>query len=487
MDNIRLRFAPSPTGSLHIGGARTALFNWLFARHFNGKFIVRIDNTDFERSTTESAREIVSALRWLGLDWDEGPEIGGSYGPYFQSERLYKYQQVAEKLLQEGLAYFCYCSVEELKERRQKALSEGKAPRYDGRCRELSYEERVKLEKEGRRPVIRFKLPESGPIIVKDLIRNEVTFEHDILDDFIIVKSSGVPTYNFACVVDDIDMKVTHILRAEEHLSNTPRQILLYEALGAPLPIFAHVPMILAPDRSKLSKRHGATSVEEFRDQGYLPEALINYLALLGWSPEGEQEILSLPEMVKQFSLEKVAKTAAIYDTKKLTWLNGHYLNEVDIDRVTMLALPFLQKKGLVPQDIQADNSYVKEVVNLVRTRVRTLEEIADAAVYFFKDEFTYEEKGVQKHFRKTGVQTVLEEAAGSLEKLESFDAATLEETYRNLSSELGVKTGEIIHPTRLAISGRTMGPGLFEMMALLGKEKTVQRIKKAIRFISAL
>ena len=294
-----------------------------------------------------------------------------------------------------------------------------------------------------------------------------MAFSHEVLDDFIIMKSNGLPAYNFACVVDDASMKISHVLRAEEHLSNTPRQILIYQALGEPLPVFAHLPMILAPDRSKLSKRHGATSVQEFSEQGFLPEALLNYLALLGWSPEGEEEIMPLSEMVRQFSLERVGKTAAIYDTKKLTWMNGHYLSEVDLDNVVEQAIPFLQQKGLVPEEVSPEqHEYITRVVEIVRTRVKTLAEVADASDYFFSDDFTYEEKGLRKHFSKLGVDKLLEAAGRRLEPLESFDAQVLEDAYRDLSAELGVSAGEIIHPTRLALSGRTMGPGLFELMA---------------------
>ncbi|MDH7578003.1 MAG: glutamate--tRNA ligase [Bacillota bacterium] len=485
MNEIRVRFAPSPTGSLHIGGARTALFNWLFARRNGGHFILRIDDTDLARSTSESAREIVSALRWLGLDWDEGPGVGGSYGPYFQSERLNLYNETVQRLLERGFAYYCYCTPEELAARRQQALSGGKAPRYDGRCRELSLEERIKMEKEGRRPVVRLKIPDTGVTVVHDLIRGDVSFAHEVLDDFIIMKSNGVPTYNFASVVDDIGMKITHVLRAEEHLSNTPRQILVFEALDRPLPVFAHLPMILAPDRSKLSKRHGATSVEEFREQGYLPEALLNYLALLGWSPEGEVELLSLTEIASQFSLERVGKTAAIYDVKKLTWMNGHYLNEIDLERVAKMAIPFLQKKKLIPEDITGSlYQYILKVVGAVRTRVKTLEEVADAAAYFFFDDFSYEEKGVKKYFKKPGVVELLETAGRRLKELESFDLQSVEEAYRSLSAELGIGTGEIIHPTRLALTGRTMGPGLFDIMVILGKQKTLQRLARAVKFL---
>ena len=488
MNHIRVRFAPSPTGNLHIGGARTALFNWLFARRNGGTFILRIDDTDFARSTEESKRRILSALRWLGLDWDEGPEVGGPHAPYAQSERLKLYEKAARELVEKGLAHPCYCTPEELAERRKQAMEEGRAPRYDGRCRHLSQKDRIKLEQEGRRPALRLRIPDTGETVVHDFFRGDVAFANEVLDDFIIVKSNGIPAYNFASVVDDAEMQITHIIRAEEHLSNTPRQILVFQALEKPLPVFAHVPMILAPDRSKLSKRHGATSVEEFRDQGYLPDALINYLALLGWSPEGEEEILSLSELVRQFSLERVGKTAAIYDTKKLTWINGHYLNEIDLDRAVEMAIPFLQKKGLVPEEIPEDLMvYIRKVVEVVRTRVKTLAEIAEASDYFFDSNFTYEEKGVRKHFQKEGVANLLQAAGQRLAGLETFDLETTEEAYRNLSEELGVKAGDIIHPTRLALSGRTMGPGLFDIMVILGKERTLERLERAVKYIRNL
>lgn len=485
VQDIRVRFAPSPTGSLHIGGARTALFNWLFARHNGGSFILRIDDTDLARSTEESTRGILSALRWLGLDWDEGPSVGGPYGPYYQSQRLELYTNIAQEMVDQGIAYKCYCTPEELAERRKQAMASGKAPRYDGRCRELTLQERKQKESEGYRPAIRLRIPDTGETVVQDFFRGDVAFANDVLDDFIIIKSNGIPTYNFACVVDDAKMRISHVLRAEEHLSNTPRQILIYQALGYPLPVFAHVPMILAPDRSKLSKRHGATSVEEFREMGYLPEALLNYLALLGWSPEGEEEILSLPELVRQFTLERVGKTAAIYDIKKLTWMNGHYLNEKDLDQVIELVIPYFHEKNLIPQQLnQEEMEYLRQVVGAVRTRVKTLAEIADASDYFYTDDFSYDEKGVRKHFRKENAAEYLKKAREKLAALENFDLQTTEAVYRELSKELGIKAGEIIHPTRLALSGRTMGPGLFDIMVILGKDKTLQRIDRAVEYI---
>ena len=320
------------------------------------------------------------------------------------------------------------------------------------------------------------------------IFRGDVAFANDVLDDFIIIKSNGMPTYNFACVVDDAKMKISHILRAEEHLSNTPRQILIYQALGYPLPVFAHVSMILAPDRSKLSKRHGATSVEEFREMGYLPEALLNYLALLGWSPEGEEEVFSLPELVRQFTLERVGKTAAVYDVKKLTWMNGHYLNERDLDEVIQMVIPYFQEKNLIPHQLNEEEmAYLRQVVGAVRTRVKTVAEIADASEYFYIDDFSYDEKGVRKHFRKENAAEYLKKAAEKLAALETFDLETTEAAYRELSKELGVKAGKIIHPTRLALSGRTMGPGLFDIIVILGKDKTLQRMDRAVQYIENL
>jgi len=475
--NVRVRFAPSPTGSLHIGGARTALFNWLFARKHGGSFILRIDDTDLERSSEESYREILASLQWLGLEWDEGP--------YLQSERLELYRKAAETLLAEDKAYLCYCTPEELAARRRQAQAEGRAPAYDGRCRNLTPEERCRLEDEGRRPAIRLKVPNTGTTIVKDVIRGEVVFDNSTLDDFIIVKSNGIPTYNFATVIDDHDLKITHVIRAEEHLSNTPKQILVAKALGYEVPIYAHVPMILAPDRTKLSKRHGATSVEEYRAAGYLPEAIINYLALLGWSPEGDEEILSLEEIIRQFSLEKVSKNAAIYDNKKLTWINGHYLRTLDLDKVTRLAIPFLQAKGFVPEPLPEDTYlYVRSVVAAVRDRVKTLSEVAEAASYFFTNITEYEEKGVRKFFAAPATADLLEQAKERLKNLEPFNKETTEKAYRELAAELGISAGQLIHPTRLAVSGRTMGPGLFDILELLGKDRVLTRLDQAIKWI---
>ncbi|GAQ25069.1 MULTISPECIES: glutamate--tRNA ligase [Tepidanaerobacter] len=485
-NNVRVRFAPSPTGSLHIGGARTALFNLLYARHNNGVFVLRIEDTDTERSTEESVNQIIRSLKWLGLDWDEGPEKGGPFGPYFQSKRLDIYKKEVDRLLAEGKAYYCYCTPEELAERREAALKAGRPPRYDGRCRNLTPEERKKFEDEGRAYTIRLKMPEKGQTVVEDLIRGTVVFDNSTLDDLIIVKSNGIPTYNFACVVDDNAMKISHVIRAEEHLSNTPKQIQTYLALGYKLPQFAHLPMILAPDRSKLSKRHGATSVEEFRDQGYLAQAIINYLTLLGWSPEGTEEIFGMDKAIKEFTLERVNKTAAIYDVKKLAWINGHYMRELDLDYITEQTIPFMINKGIITEEYAKNNfEYIKKTVEISRDRAKTLDELADGIAFFFKDITEYDEKGVRKHFTKENAAKLLMLGAEALEKLEDFTHDKTEEALRSITDEMGLKASEIIHPTRLAITGRTVGPGLFDIIVLLGKEKTVERMRKAAEWIS--
>ncbi|OXT09267.1 glutamate--tRNA ligase [Thermoanaerobacterium thermosaccharolyticum] len=474
MRDVRVRFAPSPTGNLHIGGARTALFNWLFARHNNGKMILRVDDTDLERSTGDSMKAIIDGLKWLGIDWDEGP--------IYQSKRLDLYKNYADKLVKEGKAYYCFCTKEELDEMRKEAQKAGKPPMYSGKCRNLSADEVKKYMDEGKKYVVRLKVPQEGKTTVHDIIRGDVEFDNSTFDDFIIMKSDNMPTYNFATVIDDYDLKISHIIRGEEHLSNTPKQILIYDALGFEKPSFAHVSMILAPDRSKLSKRHGATSVQEFRDLGYLPEAIINYITLLGWIPSDGEEVFSTEKSISEFTLDRVSKNPAIYDTKKLTWLNGIYIRDCDIDRLTKEVIPFLINKGLISDNYDYD--YIKKVVSAVREREKTLNEIAEAMSYYFNDEFDYDEKGVKKYFEKDGVDNILKEAIEVLDKVDDFNLVETEKAYRDLIEKLDIKSGDLFHPTRLAISGRTFGPGLFDIMELLGKKKTIERIKKAIKYI---
>ena len=484
-DEIRVRFAPSPTGSLHIGSARTALFNWLFARKHGGVFILRIEDTDADRARDETVGPILETMRWLGLDWDEGPDIGGPRGPYVQSQRLDLYRREAERLIAEGKAYPCYCSVEELAAQREQARREGRVYRYPGTCRHLSEAERRRLEAEGRPRAIRLVGPTAGETVVHDLVHGEVRFPNDEFDDFVIMKSDGTPVYNFAAAVDDHHMGVTHVMRAEEHLSNTPRQLLIYRALGYEPPAFAHLPMVLAPDRSKLSKRHGAVAVEEFREKGFLPEAILNYAALLGWSPGDDREVLSVQEMIDAFSIERISKTAAIYDVEKMTWMNGQHLRRADLDRVFALVWPRLVACGFVPENAdEATRRYAREVVAAVRDRVRTLDEIVDAAAYFFTDVTEYDPEGVRKRFDKPGVAELLRRARDVLAAVEPFTVETTEAAFRALCDRLGISGGALFHPVRLALTGRTMGPGLFDIIALLGRERCLERLERAADFV---
>ncbi len=479
MTDIRVRFAPSPTGTLHIGGARTALFNWLFAKHHGGSFVLRLEDTDMTRSTDESARGILEGLQWLGIDWDEGPDKDGALGPYRQSERLEIYQKYIQLLLNSGLAYYCFCTPEELQAGREKAREEKRDYLYDGKCRNLTHAEIDDKLRSGQKAVIRFKTPSQGITIVNDLIRGQVSFNNELLDDFIIVKSDGWPTYNFAVVVDDATMKISHVIRAEEHLSNTPKQLLIYQGLDIIPPQFAHVSMILAPDRSKLSKRHGATSVQEFRDEGYLPEAILNYLALLGWSSGEDVDFWKPADIIARFSLNDISRSPAVYDIEKLTWMNGHYIAETDPERLYTLLFDEGSAKGWLTPD---NKDYVLKVISLVKTRVKKLGDILNDTNYFFEDGFSYDEKGYDKHFKKANASSVMKAALSIVKTIHSFDAATLEEYFRTTAAEMGFKAGDLIHPTRLALSGRTNTPGLFEVMELLGPERCRERIERALK-----
>ncbi|MGE5329685.1 MAG: glutamate--tRNA ligase [Deltaproteobacteria bacterium] len=479
MKDIRVRFAPSPTGYLHIGGARTCLFNWLFAKKNQGKLILRIEDTDQERIKEDSIRQILDSLSWLGLDWDEGHGKGGDFGPYFQAQRLDIYKKEVDRILNEGKAYHCFCTQEEIEEERQKAQKQGAFYRYNRKCRNLSAEEVQNRLNQGQKAVIRIKVPVEGQTVVTDMIRGRVVFENALFDDMVIMKTTGMPTYNFACIIDDNAMKISHVIRAEEHLSNTPKQMIMAEALEYEIPQYAHVPMILAPDRSKLSKRHGATSVEEFKEEGILSEALVNYLCLLGWSAEKQEEIISLEEVKKQFLLEKVSKNPAIYDTKKLKWINGSYLKSLDLEYITKLTIPFMNKAGIQIKGINDEK--LKAIIALIREKVWTLAEIAEASSYFFSDKFEYDEKGVEKYFKNPEVGSFLKELLKRFEGLNAFDKEVVERIYRDYAEELGIKAGELIHPTRLALTGRTVSPGLFEIMEIMGKEECIKRIKKAL------
>lgn len=484
MSEVRVRFAPSPTGYLHIGGARTALFNWLFARKMGGKLILRIEDTDVARLKEDSVSQILTSLKWLGINWDEGPEVGGDYGPYYQSERFDIYRKYCQQLVDEGKAYYCFCTPEELEAQREKQRQAKQPFRYARTCRDLTPEEVKARIDAGASYSVRLKIPAEGSVVVHDLIHGDVTFNMDQYDDFVIMKSNGIPTYNFAVVIDDHLMGMTHVMRAEEHLPNTPKQLLVYQAFGWEPPEFGHMSMILAPDRSKLSKRHGATSVEEFRSQGFVAEAIVNYLTLLGWGPGDEREIFSLQDTVELFELEQMSKKAAIYDTKKLTWMNGQYLSELPLEKILPEVKSFFVKDGYVDEAWFAENEeYFAKLVDTVRVRVKTLQEIADASDYFFKDVESYDEKGVAKHFKPETV-ALLEECIAAVEADDVYSLETTEAAYNKIAADNNLALGKVIHPTRLALTGRTVSPGMFDVMVLLGKEKTLARLHKAVEFI---
>lgn len=482
MSSVRVRFAPSPTGPLHIGGARSALFNWLFARRYGGTFIVRVEDTDLERSSRQSEENILDALRWLGLDWDEGVDVGGPYGPYRQMERLELYKKHADNLLNSGAAYLCYCSEEELAAEREALMAKGELPRYLGRCRDLTATERASLEAAGRRPVVRFRVPENEVVLVRDLVRGDVSFEGSEIGDYIIVKSDGIPTYNFAVVVDDHTMKISHVIRAEEHLSNTPRQILLYNALGWEIPAFAHVSLILGKDRSKMSKRHGATSIEQYQNRGYLPEALANFLALLGWSPGSEEEIFSLDELKEQFTLERVAKSPAVFDLDKLNWLNGHYIRETDLERLTEMALPHLEKAGYISAPLPAEKyELVKMMVAAVRKYLSYMQEAAEHVRIFFDDDVLIENDEARGIMSGGQVKAVLQELIKRInvtvtDEIKADEARAL---LKEVGRSLGLKGKQIFMPVRVALTGGTQGPDLDQVMAILGRAGIVRRLSE--------
>ncbi len=479
---VRTRFAPSPTGYPHVGNIRTALFAWLFARHYGGSFIIRIEDTDVARKVEGAVEAMLNGLRWLKLDWDEGPEVGGNYGPYYQSERLELYRQAAEQLVAQGNAYYCYCSPERLDQMRAEQARRKQPPGYDRHCRDLSPEERAQKEAQGIQPVVRFKAPTEGTTGYTDVIWGEVAFDNKTIDDFVLLKSDGYPTYHLASVVDDHAMEITHVLRAEEWISSTPRHILLYRAMGFPPPQFAHLPMLLGSDRSKLSKRHGAVSITDYKEQGYLAEAMLNFLSLLGWSLDDKTEIMSRQQIIDEFTLERVSKTAAIFNHEKLEWMNGVYLRSLELEDLVQRSLPFLEK-GL-PREVKRPLSvdYVREMMPLIQERARTLSEVPALAEFFFIDEPDYDASLlIGKQMDRESTVNALETAEGKLGKMANFDAGTLEAVLRPLAGELGLKTGQLFGALRTAVTGRTATPPLFQTMAVLGKEQCRQRIAGAL------
>lgn len=483
MQSVRVRFAPSPTGYLHVGGARTALFNWLFARHLGGVFVLRIEDTDRLRSSEESTGGILSSLRWLGLDWDEGPEVGGEYEPYFQMQRLPFYRAVVEQLLDQEEAYYCHCTQQELGARRKAARTEGRAPGYDRRCRYVSRRERAAFEAENRKPAVRFAMPLDGETIVDDLIRGRVRFANEQLDDLVIMKADGIPTYNFAVVVDDILMKISHIIRADEHLANTPRQIRIYEALGSPVPRFAHVSMILGEDRTKLSKRHGAASLSDYRDSGYLPEAMFNFLALLGWAHDDKTEIMTRNQIIERFMLEKVSPAPAVFSKDKLDWMNGVYVRTLRPEDLATSLLPFLEKAGL-----KTDKETVLRLVPLIQERIKVLADAVDLVDFFFQEEMAYDPRLLLgKNMEAAASLDALKRVHEVLDRLPTFDEEVLERTLRDLAKQLELKAGQLFGVIRVAVTGKKVAPPLFGTLSILGKERVLSRISKAEQALASL
>lgn len=481
---LKVRFAPSPTGPFHIGGARSALFNWLVARHADGTFLVRIEDTDLKRSTKESEENIKDSLKWLGMNWDEGIDVGGPHGPYRQTERLDLYKKEVQRLLDEGKAYYCYCSAEELEKSRKAQLDAGKTPIYDEHCRHLTEEEKARYEAEGRKPVVRLKVRKDGVFAFDDMVRGHVEFQAAGVGDFIIMKSDGIPVYNFAVVIDDAFMEVTHVIRAEEHLSNTPRQLAIYEALGYKPPKFGHISLILGEDHKKMSKRHGATSVTEYRNMGYLPEAVVNYLALLGWTPKGEQEIFTEEELIKQFSMKRVSSNDAVFDINKLNWINFQYMKKLDADQLYDLIFPFLVKAGYVEESVTEEKKdWLKKVIWFMKDHIYFAGQAAEELKFFFEDMPALTDEAILSIMKAETSGKLLKAFIEDLKALETFDQAEIKKCFNACMKAQGIKGKAAYEPTRIALTGATQGPGMFEMMELFGREKTMDRLEAALAY----
>jgi glutamyl-tRNA synthetase len=463
---VRTRFAPSPTGYLHVGGARTALFNWLYARHEGGQFVLRVEDTDQLRSTEASTRAILDAMTWLGLNWDEGP--------IFQAARVEIHRALVKKLIDAGKAFYCNCTQEELEDKRKQALAQGRKPKYDGTCRDRQL---VK----GENTVVRFRCPQMGVTVVQDVIKGNITFNNEELDDLVIERADGYPTYNFAVVVDDAQMGITHVIRGDDHVNNTPRQILLYEALGYDVPLFGHVPMILGSDKTRLSKRHGATSVMAYQEMGYLPEALVNYLVRLGWS-HGDQEIFSPEELIRFFTLESVGKSAAVFNPEKLLWLNQHYIKEYPPEKMMDAMLPFWNARGFDT----SDREFLRHVASDLRARSKTLVEMADAGAFYFQGQVVYDEEAAKK-FLNAEIKEHLAVIAVKLSHSEDYSKSGMEVLLRGFAEERGLKLKVIAQPLRVALTGKTVSPGIDEVMVTLGRQKVIERIGQAVQYIESI
>ena len=482
----RVRFAPSPTGYLHVGGARTALFNWLYSRHTGGVFVLRIEDTDQERSSDAMVAGILDSLTWLGLDWDEGPGVGGPCAPYFQAQRFDRHRAAADRLIAAGHAYFCYCTPEDLEAERTRAQAEGRAWTYARTCRDLAADETVRREREGRPRAVRFRVPE-GRTAFDDAVRGRIEFDNATLEDFVILRSDGHPTYHLSVVVDDLEMRITEVIRGDDHISNTPKQILLYQAFGAPPPAFAHVPLILGPDKKRLSKRHGATSVGEYRDQGYLPEAMVNFLALLGWSPGGNEEIFTKGELVARFSLDGISGGNAVFNPEKLDWFNQQHLLRMPAGEILARLAPELEAAGLpVAVRDAANRTTLERIVDLVKPRARRLTDVVTLLQPFVQDSISRDPAAVAKYLGTSDVGPHLAAWRDRLQTVAPFEAASLEAALRELAAERGVKAGMLIHATRVAVTGQAVSPGVFDVLELVGRERVLTRLAEALAMLGA-
>ncbi|MEQ1575608.1 MAG: glutamate--tRNA ligase [Vicinamibacterales bacterium] len=482
----RVRFAPSPTGFLHVGGARTALFNWLYARRHGGTFLLRIEDTDVERSSADMVTGILDGLRWLGLTWDEGPIVGGPHAPYFQSERLDRYRAAASQLVAGGHAYYCYCSQERLRAKREEAEKQGMAWQYDRACLSLSPETIAGLEAVGAARAVRFKVP-AGITAFDDTVHGPIVFDGSTIEDFVVLRSDGYPTYHLSVVVDDVDMRITHVIRGDDHISNTPKHVLLFAALDAPVPTFAHVPLILGADKKRLSKRHGATSVTEYKRQGYLPEAMINFLALLGWSPGDDRELMSAAELVERFTLEGISGGSAVFDTSKLDWMNGQYIARLPAEALVDLVVPLFAEAGLwPPNDDRREPAWLLRLLGLLRPRVKRTTEFVPQALPFLTDTVAYEPDAVAKQLSAPGLAAHVAALAEALREATPFDEPHVEAAVRDTAEQRGLKAGTLIHAVRVALTGRTTSPGLFEIVVLLGRERTLARLAQLETFLTS-
>ena len=474
---VRVRFAPSPTGYLHVGGARTALFNWLYARRHGGAFVLRIEDTDAERSSWDMVTGIVQGMRWLGLDWDEGPDVGGPHAPYFQSQRLDTYRAMASRLLESGAAYHCYCPAEELQARRAAAEAAGGGWKYDRACCRRTAADLARLEASGTPRALRFRVPD-GQTAFDDQVHGRIAFDNANIEDFVVLRSDGQPTYHLSVVADDIAMGISHVVRGDDHISNTPKQVLLYQAIGHAVPAFAHVPLILGPDKKRLSKRHGATSVTEYERAGYLPEAMVNFLALLGWSPGDDRELFTRDELVAAFALDGISGGNAVFNPEKLDWMNQQHVMRVPAEELARRLEPVLRTAGLWREEYAgARRAWFVSLVTLFQPRLRRLDSFADDARPFLEARPTLDEGAVRKHLEKPGLLAPLTALTTAFSQLDRFDAASLERALTEVADAHQVKSALLIHATRVSVTGRAVSPGIYEVLELLGREATLDRL----------